>query len=60
MGDREEGAGAQAPTPPTYLAAIDAIKGDQMAMLALLRRIRPRLVTWFERRLGPRRCWPSR
>jgi len=41
-------------SPPTYLAAIDAIKGDQIALLALLRRIRPRLVRWFERRLGPR------
>jgi len=39
---------------PTYLAAINAVKGDQMAMLALLRRIRPRLVRWFDRRLGAR------
>lgn len=42
------------PPQPTYLAAIDAIKGDQVAMLALLRRIRPRLVRWFDRRLGAR------
>lgn len=46
--------GNEQETPQTYLAAIDAVKGDQVAMLALVRRLRPRLVRWFERRLGAR------
>ena len=46
--------GKEQETPQTYLAAIDAVKGDQVAMLALVRRLRPRLVRWFERRLGAR------
>ena len=53
MIERVEGKGEE-PAAPTYWEAIEAVKGDQFAMLALLRRIRPRLVRWFDRRLGAR------
>lgn len=41
-------------TQITYLAAVDAVRGDQVALFGLLRRIRPRLVGYFQRHMGTR------